>query len=423
MIQIKADELHPGMILGADIILPNGRLLFRKDTLLDFEHLRAVRLAGVKNLEILENNKSKSDSSAAASAGAPERSADNRYLIEKRLSKCPPDHPIIQEIFRVVLANPGLAGFSPVPPFPVPSNEIWHRPQDDRSRGVQKSPSGSDDPLALLTPDLELVSLPDIFYQVVEVINNPRSSAFQVAEVISKDPNLSAKLLKIVNSAFYGFPKPVDTISRAVAIVGSDQLSTLTLGTSVFALFRDIPAELMTMRWFWEHSLASGIAARAIASYKNLPHIEQLFISGLLHDLGKLIIYKNLPQKAKAVLTQARREDSFQVETEQDLLGFTHAQLGTALTRKWRLPLNLEQAIGGHHQPLQYPPSPDAAVVFLADSLINALGYGTSGEQFVSPQIIEVWEFLKLPGGFSESLVPLINQQVEDTFQIFFNQS
>lgn len=420
MSQIKTADLQPGMILDADIVLPNGRLLVRKDTLLDFEHLRAVRLAGVGQVEIQETPKP--DSARPAPPDAEALTLENQSLLEKRLSKCDPNHPVVREILRVVESNPGIKGFFNPGRYPLPSTEVWYRMESELKGSTQKSSGSVVDPLALVEPDLELVSLPDIFYQVVEVINNPRSSAFQVAEVISKDPNLAARLLKIVNSAFYGFPKPVDTISRAVAIVGSDQLSILSLGASVFALFRDIPPELMNMRWFWEHSLACGIAARAIASYKNLPHIEQLFISGLLHDLGKLIIYKNRPEQAKSVLTQARRDDLLQVETEQDLLGFDHAQLGMALTRKWRLPLNLEQAIGSHHHPLQYPPSLDAAVVFLADSLTNALGYGTSGEFFIAPEVVAVWEFLKLPAGFFESLVPLINQQVEDTFHIFFQQ-
>jgi putative nucleotidyltransferase with HDIG domain len=423
MSQIKAADLHPGMILGADIVLPDGRLLFRKDTLLDFEHLRAIRLSGVTDLEIQEISKFKADP-ATFSPGAPESPfpPERLALLEKKFSKCDPNHPGIKEIIRVVLANPGIEGLSAASRIPLPSTEVWHRLELEPGGSSGSAGKATDDPLALIEPDLELVSLPDIFYQVAEVINNPRSSAFQVAEVIGKDPNLSAKLLKIVNSAFYGFPKPVDTISRAVAIVGSDQMSTLILGTSVFTLFRDIPLELMNMRWFWEHSLACGITARAIASYKNLPQIEQLFISGLLHDLGKLIIYKNRPQQAKAALIQARQYDLFQLETEEELLGFNHARLGLALARKWRLPLNLEQAIGSHHQPLQYPPSLDAAVVFLADNLINALGYGTSGEFFISPEMIEVWEFLKLPRDFFESLIPLINQQVEDTFHLFFSQ-
>jgi putative nucleotidyltransferase with HDIG domain len=422
MTQIKTADLQPGMILGADIILPDGRLLFRREALLDFEHLRAIRLSGAREVEIADHSKSKSTSTRPADQDVGAEPSADQTQIEKKFAKCDWQHPLIQEIIRVVHSNPGLPGFIPPSRFTPPSTEVWYH-HDLEMESSRTSTEKTDDPLALIEPDLELVSLPDIFYQVVEVINNPRSSAFQVAEVISKDPNLSAKLLKIVNSAFFGFPKPVDTISRAVAIVGSDQLSTLTLGTSVFALFRDLPAELMNMRWFWEHSLACGIAARAIASYKYLPHIEQLFISGLLHDLGKLIIYKHRPHQAKSVLIQARRNDLLQFDTEQDVLGLNHAQLGMALTRKWRLPLNLEQAIGSHHQPLKYPPSPDGAVVFLADNLVNALGYGSSGEYFVSPEIVAVWEFLKLPAGFFETLVPLINQQVEDTFHIFFNPS
>ncbi len=416
MTKVNSGVLNPGMVLGEDIHLPDGRLLLKKGTILDFEHLRSVRVGGVKEVDVLETLKPGSGSGTTAPAVPDIHHGGEKAPWEKRFSKCDPDHPIIQELYRLAAAN---LEFSDQKDWSAPDSE-----SGPPSGLTTEEPSSTyqaflGDPRSLIGPDLELVSLPEIFYQIEAVINNPRSSAFQIAEVISKDPNLSAKLLRIVNSAFYGFPKQVDTISRAVALVGSDQLHLLTLGTSVIALFRDIPSALMNMGWFWEHSLACGITARLIASYKNFLNIEQLFISGLLHDLGKLIIFRNHPREASAALTQAGRAESFHYLMEQTFLGFDHLQVGLALAEKWKLPLSLQQAIGGHHDPLNYPPSVDAVVVNLADNLVNALGYGSSGEHLVNPGVVDVCEFLSLPAGFLGKLIPLINRQVDETFHLF----
>jgi HD-like signal output (HDOD) protein len=423
MSKINSAALNPGMVLGEDIYLPDGRLLMKKGTLLDFEHLRLVRVGGVKEVEILDTFDFDYGSGAAPSAVPDIHHAGEKAPWEKRFSKCDPDHPVIQELYRLAALNLAYSDTSLQRDWSSPDLEAG-LPSELLS--VELSPKFKTflgDPQSLIGPDLELVSLPEIFYQIEAVINSPRSSAFQIAEVISKDPGLSAKLLRIVNSAFYGFPKQVDTISRAVAIVGSDQLRLLTLGTSVISLFRDIPPELMNMGWFWKHSLACGIAARLIASYKNFSNIEQLFISGLLHDLGKLLIFKNHPREAAAALSRADQSESFHYLMEQSFLGFDHLQAGSALADMWKLPLSLQQAIGGHHDPLKYPPSVDAAVVNLADNLVNALGYGTSGEHLVAPGVVEVVGFLSLPGGFLEKLVVLINLQVDETFHLFLGSS
>ena len=132
------------------------------------------------------------------------------------------------------------------------------------------------DPSSLVGEDTQLASLPNIFMEITDVLSDPRSSAINIANVISKDPSLSAKLLKIVNSAFYNFPSRIDTISRAVMIIGSKQLSALALGTSIIRIFQDIPSDLVNMKSFWEHSLACGIGARMIASYKNIHNTEQI---------------------------------------------------------------------------------------------------------------------------------------------------
>jgi HD-like signal output (HDOD) protein len=321
-------------------------------------------------------------------------------------SQCDLEHPVFREIYRVIGS---LEEETDSVRSTVPAEE----------ESTLESRDWSRDPRSLIKSDSELMSLPDIYLRIEGVIKDPNSSARHIAAIISQDPNLSAKLLKIVNSAFYGLRQKIDTISRAVTIVGHNQINDLVLGTSVAALFREIPSSLMNMNLFWEHSVACGTCARWIAGSRKFPNLESFFVAGLLHDLGKLIIFKNLPGPAKAVLRQVRHSDSFYYQTERDLIGFDHTQVGKALAEQWKLPAGLEQAIGGHHPPWSLPLEAEAALIFVADNLANALGYGSSGERLVSPQLTYAVDLLSLPSGIWDNLIPVIKNQIEATVQLF----
>jgi HD-like signal output (HDOD) protein len=327
-------------------------------------------------------------------------------------SRCDLEHPVFQEIYRVIGS---LEEKTESPLSAWPGAGDLEADQSVEEASAPESPSWSRDPRSLIQSDIELVSLPDIYLRIEKVIKDPNSSARHVAAIISQDPNLSVKLLKIVNSAFYGLRQKIDTISRAVTIVGHNQISDLILGTSVMALFSGIPANLMNMNLFWEHSVACGTCARWIAGFRKFPNTESFFVAGLLHDLGKLILFKNLPRQAKAVLRQIRYSEKFYYQTERELIGFDHTQVGKALAEQWKLPDGLVQAIGGHHPPWSLPLDAEAAIIFVADNLAIALGIGTSGENFVSPELTYAVDLLSLPNGIWENLIPLIKNQIKET--------
>jgi HD-like signal output (HDOD) protein len=340
--------------------------------------------------------------------------------LEKFFSKCDRGHPFIQELYDAVSSfrerenHPGRSRTgAPVAPAQAPS-ALPAEPVPPLL------PEAHPDLPSLIKLDGELISPPEIFLQIEKVINDPRSSAREVAHIVSQDPGLSARLLKIVNSAFFGFAQQIDTISRAVTILGTKEVSNLALSTSVMALFREIPSSLMNMSLFWEHSLACGICSRLLARYKNFQNLERFFIAGLLHDLGKLIIFKHLPQQSDAVLRSAPSSDLLYFEVERLHLGFDHTQVGLALAEQWQLPPTLEQGLGRHHQALQLLPSAEAAVISLADAIVNALGFGNSGEHLLAPEIAAISEFLSLPSVSMENLIPLVSRQIEETFHLFY---
>jgi HD-like signal output (HDOD) protein len=415
--KLNIDSLKPGMVLAGDLLHVDGRHLLSKGVRLEANHLRILRIWGVAAAEIEGISDSSRPPSLEEIAPAILQRAEE--FTQKQFSHAQMDHPFLRELFRIctlrraqqmALQETFGNGGESADPGAAPTAAV---------KSVRASAIRYKDIASLLEGDVGLASLPHIFIEINRVISNPRSSAIHVADVISKDPNLTAKLLRIVNSAFYGFPSKIDTISRAVTILGSRQLSTLAVGTSVLEKFKDIPRDLVDMNSFWEHSVACGVAARMIASYKNIINTERLFVAGLLHDIGRLIIYKYLPQQGRQMLLGAQRTDCLLRSAELEVLGFDHTQIGSMLTRKWKLPVILEQALGYHHQPLLSQHPQEASIINIADILINALAIGSSGECFVPPLIPEVWSELGLPVEILTRSVQLIDRQVTEVIHYF----
>jgi HD-like signal output (HDOD) protein len=158
-----------------------------------------------------------------------------------------------------------------------------------------------------------------------------------------------------------------------------------------------------------------------IGSYKNMANTERLFVAGLLHDIGRIIIYKNLPSEGREMLLYAQQTDCPLRSAELSVLGFDHGQIGAMLMQKWKLPVILEQALGYHHQPTQSQHPLEASLVHIADILINALMIGTSGERFVPPVVPEVWTELGLRTEIFTKSVQLVDRQIAEILHNFFD--
>ncbi|MEJ2347023.1 MAG: HDOD domain-containing protein [Gammaproteobacteria bacterium] len=231
----------------------------------------------------------------------------------------------------------------------------------------------------LVADNVELVSLPEVCLRMQALADDPHVTADQLGQVLSQDPALTARLLKLVNSPYYGLAARVDTASRAVSVAGMEALRNLALAASAVEVFNRVPAELMDMVTFWKHSVFSGLLARKLAERCRVLHSERLFITGLLHDVGRLLIYARMPEAAAEVL---RRADSGGVpvcELEQQVLGFDHAEVGQALLAQWQLPANLQEAVAFHHAPSAATVAPlEAALVHIANAVTHQID--ASGE-------------------------------------------
>ncbi len=262
-------------------------------------------------------------------------------------------------------------------------------------------------------------SLPGVYLRLSSVVADPRSSSADVGRVIAEDPGLTARLLKLVNSAMYGFPSRIETVSHAISIVGTTQLQDLALATSVIRLFASMPQELVTMESFWRHSVACGVAARALASRRREVNVERFFVAGLLHDIGRPIMYMQVPEVARAAMTRSRETGEPLYVVEHALLGFDHSHVGHALLDQWKLPPSLREAVAQHHFPERASRFPvETAVVHVADLIVNALRFGSSGEPGIPPLHQKSWDAIGVPATVLDDVIGEVEEHYEAAVQV-----
>ena len=180
---------------------------------------------------------------------------------------------------------------------------------------------------------VETVASPPLVYErLVEVINHPRSGSADIARVIGEDQGLTGRLLRVVNSALFAFPRPVETVAQAVTVVGTSQIRDLALATSVTTLFDGVPGDLVDAESFWFHSLACGMTARAIAAHRGEDNVERFFVAGLLHDIGHMVTYMSAGDLAREALDRARTTGLPLHECEREVMGCDHGQVGSLPT-------------------------------------------------------------------------------------------
>ena len=187
----------------------------------------------------------------------------------------------------------------------------------------------------------ELISLPEVYLKVRRLMDDPHSDIYDFAEIISVDPNLSSRVLKVVNSAYFGFPEPVDSISRAVNLIGIGQLHNMVLGISAISSLK-LPNDILPLDTFWRASLFSGVLARLLAEQMKLAKSEQLFIAGLLHEIGHLVLYSKFPLQALAAQQLTETQGKQIHEAEMQVLGCHYGDIGAMLMANWKLSETLQ---------------------------------------------------------------------------------
>lgn len=228
-----------------------------------------------------------------------------------------------------------------------------------------------------------LVSLPDVYYRLEALIEQPGSSLDDFARLLSSEPDLCARLLRIANSAFYSFPSRIESIRQAVQLIGMRQIRELVLATSIANAFRQAPLGMIDMQGFWRHSVATGVLAKCLGQHAHRRQLERYYVAGLLHDIGRLAFFIKLPQLMAGLLLQREQEEIPLYRLEQSALGYDHAQAGGALLQRWRVPESIHQPIRHHHEPAHAMDYDEvAAAVHVADVWVNRELQGSGGERF-----------------------------------------
>ncbi|MDF0650957.1 MAG: HDOD domain-containing protein [Nitrospira sp.] len=218
-------------------------------------------------------------------------------------------------------------------------------------------------------------TLPEVYFRVRDVVDDPNSTMDDLVDVLKLDPAISARLLRIVNSPLYRFPKQIDTISRAVNIVGMQAINDLVTATTVGRTFSGMPVQLMDVSMFWRKSVLCALLAGRIAKSCGIEDSERFFIEGLLRDIGHLVLYQTIPQRAHSALIEAGYLETSLAEVEQSNIGCDFAEVGAELIRSWGMPVQIEQAIR-----CQLSPN-DAGEFILHASIVHLAGVVADYEQ------------------------------------------
>lgn len=220
-----------------------------------------------------------------------------------------------------------------------------------------------------------VISLPEVYQQISIKIEQPHTTHHELAELVKLDPGVSSKLLGIVNSAFYGFSGQISSISHAISLVGLNDFKNLVLSSSLVQLFDELKETTFSLHDFWNHSLLTAILAKKIGpQWLSKREQEPLFIAGLLHDVGKLVM---LQTQATHIDNLATVWAENNLAAEQEIVGFNHAMAGAGLIRAWELPELLALSAEQHHQ-LDADKQP--AIISLVVYLANAIAIGESGD-------------------------------------------
>lgn len=210
-------------------------------------------------------------------------------------------------------------------------------------------------PESLVRETENLFSLPDVALRVTQLIEEPKTRPDDLAEVILYDAGLAARLLRLVNSALYARPRPVETVSQAIHLIGFRALRDLVVATYAVEMFKGLPRDQINMERLWFHGVACGLAARELAARRGVHDGERLFLAGLFHNLGKLIFFSQCANTYVRVLELIEREQLDPVTAEERVFGFNYAQLGAELLKAWRFPASIWQAVAYHLTPEQAP--------------------------------------------------------------------
>ncbi|MGF1510176.1 MAG: HDOD domain-containing protein [Myxococcota bacterium] len=268
----------------------------------------------------------------------------------------------------------------------------------------------------LVERNLEIPTIPDVAARALTALNNPNSSAAQIASVIAKDQGLTAKVLKVSNSALYGLTREVKNLQQAAMVLGFSALRTIIVTVAAKALYKKFG---LLERELWQHSVACAMACELIAKERRIAGHEEAFVCGLMHDIGKVVL--NTGERTRFLRSRelCRTENITDLEAEQEVFGFTHVDVGALLVQRWDLSEHLEHAVFLHHEPELAPAlagdsEPLVNVTHVADQICYRLGYGKAFGQ-AAGETVDLDAFVSL--GYQEHQLETLSAKIDEWYR------
>jgi len=253
----------------------------------------------------------------------------------------------------------------------------------------------AQDPQVLVQQALKKVTsiatLPEITARIIKTVEDPKSSAAQLHQLVSHDPALVTRILKVVNSSFYGLPGQIASIERAIVLLGLNAVKNIAVAASLGQMFRGAKlCDEFTPKDLWKHCVAVSVTARELAKQLKLPMADEAFLAGMIHDVGMLVALQTAPEKLREACETAKRQASPFCEIERQIMGVDHQQLGAGLAEVWKFPRSCQLVAGFHHNPSTL--GDDArrlvSLIHVADTVCCQAGQGfnlTAAHQEIDP--------------------------------------
>lgn len=259
-----------------------------------------------------------------------------------------------------------------------------------------------------------LPTLPTVYAQVEELCANPTVEAEELAKVIETDPSITMKLLKLANSAFFGFTREIKSIVDAVSLLGNETVKNAVLSISVFEATKDQEGSAgLDKKEFWRHATAVGSIVRFVAKKMRIQR-EEAFTAGILHDIGKIILDGLYSEFYGGVLKAVEKDNISILEAEERGIGLTHPKLGQELAESWGIPPRLIEAIAYHHRPKSANTDTElASLVHVADACARNLGFGSGGDPLTPTIQASAYEHLAVSGNDLTSWEDEMKQTIE----------
>jgi putative nucleotidyltransferase with HDIG domain len=244
---------------------------------------------------------------------------------------------------------------------------------------------------------ISLPTLPTVVSKLIQLVDNPKTSASSLANLIYKDQALTARILKLANSAYYGFPREISTVNMAIVVLGFNTVKEMTLSLSVFEAFKDAKNDsAFDISRFWQHSIGCGSAARMLSRRFAHQLTGEAFVAGLLHDIGKIILRQYMPQEFSSIMEMVASGKTNLDEAETDIVGATHSQIGAWLAEKWNLPRIIVGSIANHHAPWNAQKDQVfVAMISVANYLCHLSHIGNSGRPNPQKPDQRTWDIFR----------------------------